>query len=100
MTNSCHQVIYCIALLGPLFTDGKLYDAYVSYANSTDDRKFVNFIVKPQLENRHGYKLFLDDKDILPNAGRGSSIAFNSFLRHSQVVLNLDYRKINGNWPD
>lgn len=52
-----------------LFTDGKLYDAYVSYANSPDDRKFVNFIMKPQLENRHGYKLFLDDKTILPNSG-------------------------------
>lgn len=52
--------------------DGKLYDAYVSHATAPDDRKFVHFIVKPQLENRYGYKLFLDEQTILPNAG-GSS---------------------------
>ncbi|KFP52269.1 Single Ig IL-1-related receptor, partial [Cathartes aura] len=36
--------------------DGKLYDAYVSHATTPDDRKFVHFIVKPQLENRYGYR--------------------------------------------
>uniref|UniRef100_A0A8C7AQ97 Single Ig and TIR domain containing n=1 Tax=Neovison vison TaxID=452646 RepID=A0A8C7AQ97_NEOVI len=35
--------------------DGKLYDAYVSYSDSPEDRKFVNFILKPQLERRRGY---------------------------------------------
>lgn len=25
--------------------------------------------MKPQLENRHGYKLFLDEQNILPNSG-------------------------------
>ncbi|NXC84856.1 SIGIR protein, partial [Cercotrichas coryphoeus] len=50
--------------------DGKLYDAYVSHATAPDDRKFVHFIMKPQLENRHGYKLFLDEQNILPNSGR------------------------------
>lgn len=49
--------------------DGKLYDAYVSYSDSPDDRKFVNFILKPQLERCRGYKLFLDDRDLLPRAG-------------------------------
>lgn len=53
-----------------LSPDGKLYDAYVSHATAPDDRKFVHFIVKPQLENRYGYKLFLDEQTILPNAGR------------------------------
>ncbi|EPQ03365.1 Single Ig IL-1-related receptor, partial [Myotis brandtii] len=48
--------------------DGKLYDAYVSYSDSPDDRKFVNFILKPQLERCRGYKLFLDDRDLLPRA--------------------------------
>lgn len=51
-------------------TDGKLYDAYVSHATAPDDRKFVHFIVKPQLENRYGYKLYLDEQNIMPNAGR------------------------------
>lgn len=53
-----------------LSPDGKLYDAYVSHATAPDDRKFVHFIVKPQLENRYGYKLFLDEQTILPNSGR------------------------------
>lgn len=72
--------------------DGKLYDAYVSYANSTDDRKFVNFIVKPQLENRHGYKLFLDDKDILPNSEPSADLIMNvSRCRRLIVVLSNAY---------
>ena len=53
----------------PLSADGKLYDAYISYSNSPEDRKFVNFILKPQLERHRGYKLFLDDRDLLPRAG-------------------------------
>lgn len=53
-----------------LSPDGKLYDAYVSHATAPDDRKFVHFIMKPQLENRYGYKLFLDEQTILPNSGR------------------------------
>lgn len=52
-----------------LSADGKLYDAYVSYSDSPEDRKFVNFILKPQLERRRGYKLFLDARDLLPRAG-------------------------------
>lgn len=53
----------------PPSADGKLYDAYVSYSDCPEDRKFVNFILKPQLERRRGYKLFLDDRDLLPHAG-------------------------------
>ncbi|XP_061465882.1 single Ig IL-1-related receptor isoform X2 [Rhineura floridana] len=72
--------------------DGKIYDAYVSYANSMDDRKFVNFIVKPQLENRHGYKLFLDDKDILPNSEPSADLIMNvSRCRRLIVVLSNAY---------
>ena len=56
----------------PLSADGKLYDAYISYSNSPEDRKFVNFILKPQLERHRGYKLFLDDRDLLPRAGTGA----------------------------
>lgn len=53
----------------PPSADGKLYDAYISYSDSPEDRKFVNFILKPQLERHRGYKLFLDDRDLLPRAG-------------------------------
>ncbi|XP_019375397.1 PREDICTED: single Ig IL-1-related receptor isoform X1 [Gavialis gangeticus] len=72
--------------------DGKLYDAYVSYMNSSDDRKFVNFIVKPQLENRYGYKLFLDDKTILPNSEPSADLIMNvSRCRRLIVVLSNAY---------
>ncbi|XP_048339436.1 single Ig IL-1-related receptor [Sphaerodactylus townsendi] len=72
--------------------DGKLYDAYVTYATSTDDKKFVNFILKPQLENRYGYKLFLDDKDILPNSEPSADLIMNvSRCRRLIVVLSNAY---------
>lgn len=60
----------------PPSADGKLYDAYVSYSDSPEDRKFVNFILKPQLERRRGYKLFLDDRDLLPRAGTAAPCPF------------------------
>ncbi|XP_068800644.1 single Ig IL-1-related receptor [Struthio camelus] len=72
--------------------DGKLYDAYVSHANAPDDKKFVHFIVKPQLENRHGYKLFLDDKTILPNSEPSADLIMNvSRCRRLIVVLSVAY---------
>lgn len=48
---------------------GKLYDVYISYVNNDYDRKFVNFILKPHLENKNGYKVHLNDNDILPGGG-------------------------------
>lgn len=69
--------------------DGKLYDAYVSYSDSPDDRKFVNFILKPQLERRGGYKLFLDDRDLLPRAEPSADLLVNlSRCRRLIVVLS------------
>lgn len=49
--------------------DGKLYDAYISYVNNDYDRKFINFILKPHLENKNGYKVHLNDNDVLPGGG-------------------------------
>ncbi|XP_072194847.1 single Ig IL-1-related receptor isoform X2 [Excalfactoria chinensis] len=72
--------------------DGKLYDAYVSHAASPDDRKFVHFIVKPQLENRYGYKLYLDERNILPNAEPSADLIMNvSRCRRLIVVLSVAY---------
>lgn len=51
-------------------SDGKLYDAYISFVNNDYDRKFVNFILKPHLENKNGYKVHLNDNDILPGGGK------------------------------
>ncbi|XP_027950018.1 single Ig IL-1-related receptor isoform X2 [Eumetopias jubatus] len=69
--------------------DGKLYDAYVSYSDSPEDRKFVNFILKPHLERRRGYKLFLDDRDLLPRAEPSADLLVNlSRCRRLIVVLS------------
>ncbi|XP_055987809.1 single Ig IL-1-related receptor [Sorex fumeus] len=69
--------------------DGKLYDAYISYSDSPEDRKFVNFILKPQLERRRGYKLFLDDRDLLPRAEPSADLLVNlSRCRRLVVVLS------------
>ncbi|XP_037374138.1 single Ig IL-1-related receptor isoform X2 [Talpa occidentalis] len=69
--------------------DGKLYDAYISYSDSPEDRKFVNFILKPQLERRRGYKLFLDDRDLLPRAEPSADLLVNlSRCRRLIVVLS------------
>uniref|UniRef100_A0A8C3DF46 Single Ig and TIR domain containing n=1 Tax=Corvus moneduloides TaxID=1196302 RepID=A0A8C3DF46_CORMO len=70
--------------------DGKLYDAYVSHATAPDDRKFVHFIVKPQLENRHGYKLFLDEPS-LPAEPSADLIMNVSRCRRLIVVLSVAY---------
>lgn len=59
-------VYFCLSV----FTDGKLYDAYISYVSNDYDRKFVNFILKPHLENKNGYKVHLNDNDILPGGGK------------------------------
>ncbi|KAJ7420774.1 Single Ig IL-1-related receptor [Willisornis vidua] len=72
--------------------DGKLYDAYVSHATTPDDRKFVHFIVKPQLENRYGYKLFLDEQNMLPNSEPSADLIMNiSRCRRLIVVLSVAY---------
>ncbi|NXG18619.1 SIGIR protein, partial [Grallaria varia] len=72
--------------------DGKLYDAYVSHAAAPDDRKFVHFIVKPQLENRYGYKLFLDEQNMLPNSEPSADLIMNiSRCRRLIVVLSVAY---------
>nr|XP_033784742.1 single Ig IL-1-related receptor isoform X3 [Geotrypetes seraphini] len=73
-------------------TDGKLFDAFVSYSSSTNDKKFANFILKPHLENRYGYKLYLDDKNILPSSEPSAELIMNiSRCRRLIVVLSLAY---------
>ncbi|XP_060694428.1 single Ig IL-1-related receptor [Hemiscyllium ocellatum] len=72
--------------------DGKLYDAYISYVSADDDRKFVNFILKPHLENKYGYKLHLDDCDILPGSEPSAELIMNiSRCRRLIVVLSKSY---------
>uniref|UniRef100_A0A3B1JD46 Single immunoglobulin and toll-interleukin 1 receptor (TIR) domain n=1 Tax=Astyanax mexicanus TaxID=7994 RepID=A0A3B1JD46_ASTMX len=72
--------------------DGKMYDAYISYINSENDRKFVNFILKPHLENKYGHKLLLNDTDILPGAEPSAEMLMDSSrCRRLIVVLSQPY---------
>ncbi|KAM9496628.1 single Ig IL-1-related receptor isoform 3-T3 [Clarias gariepinus] len=73
-------------------TNGKIYDAYISYINDENDHKFVNFILKPQLENKCGYKLLLNDTNILPGAEPSAELLMNiSRCRRLIVVLSQGY---------
>ncbi|XP_072529775.1 single Ig IL-1-related receptor [Salminus brasiliensis] len=72
--------------------DGKMYDAYISYINKENDRKFVNFILKPHLENKYGHKLLLNDTDILPGAEPSAELLMDSSrCRRLIVVLSQPY---------
>lgn len=80
-----HPLYLCVSAS----LDGKLYDAYISYVNNDYDRKFVNFILKPHLENKSGYKLHLNDNDILPGAGNITSreyVSINVFYIFVHVI--------------
>ncbi|XP_051975187.1 single Ig IL-1-related receptor-like [Xyrauchen texanus] len=72
--------------------DGKIYDAYISYVNNENDRKFVNFILKPHLENKYGHKLLLNDTNILPGSEPSAELLMNiSRCRRLIVVLSQSY---------
>ncbi|XP_051740176.1 single Ig IL-1-related receptor [Ctenopharyngodon idella] len=72
--------------------DGKMYDAYISYVNNENDRKFVNFILKPHLENKYSHKLLLNDTNILPGAEPSAELLMSiSHCRRLVVVLSQSY---------
>ncbi|XP_040184383.1 single Ig IL-1-related receptor [Rana temporaria] len=72
--------------------DGRLFDAYVSFCPSNIDTKFTNFILKPHLENRYGYKLHLDERNLLPNTEPSAELLMNvSRCRRLIVILSLAY---------
>ncbi|MEE6520367.1 hypothetical protein FKM82_018218, partial [Ascaphus truei] len=76
----------------PEINDGRLYDAYVSFCPSNIDTKFTNFILKPHLENRYGYKLHLDERNLLPNSDPSAELLMNaSRCRRLIVILSLGY---------
>ncbi|KAM4617954.1 single Ig IL-1-related receptor [Discoglossus pictus] len=76
----------------PEINDGRLFDAYVSFSSSNTDTKFTNFILKPHLENRYGYKLHLDERNLLPNTEPSAELLMNvSRCRRLIVILSLTY---------
>ncbi|XP_028304322.1 single Ig IL-1-related receptor [Gouania willdenowi] len=77
--------------------DGKLYDAYISYVNNYYDRKFVNFILKPHLENKNGYKVHLNENDILPGADPSAELLMN-VSRSRRLIVVLSYAYLQQDW--
>uniref|UniRef100_A0A3Q1JQZ0 Single immunoglobulin and toll-interleukin 1 receptor (TIR) domain n=1 Tax=Anabas testudineus TaxID=64144 RepID=A0A3Q1JQZ0_ANATE len=79
--------------------DGKLYDAYISYVNNDYDRKFVNFILKPHLENKNGYKVHLNDNDILPGGEPSAELLMNT-SRSRRLIVLLSHAYLEQDWCD
>ncbi|KAM9352567.1 single Ig IL-1-related receptor [Symphorus nematophorus] len=77
--------------------DGKLYDAYISYVNNDHDRKFVNFILKPHLENKNVYKLHLNDNDILPGSEPSAELLMNT-SRSRRLIVLLSHAYLEQDW--
>ncbi|KAM6937245.1 single Ig IL-1-related receptor [Xenentodon cancila] len=77
--------------------DGKLYDAYISYVNNDYDRKFVNFILKPHLENKNGYKVHLNDNDILPGSEPSAELLMN-MSRSRRLIVLLSHAYLEQDW--
>ncbi|XP_029289682.1 LOW QUALITY PROTEIN: single Ig IL-1-related receptor [Cottoperca gobio] len=77
--------------------DGKLYDAYISYVNNDHDRKFVNFILKPHLENINAYKVHLNDNDILPGSEPSAELIMN-ISRSRRLIVLLSYAYLEQDW--
>lgn len=77
--------------------DGKLYDAYISYVNNDHDRKFVNFILKPHLENKNAYKVHLNDNDILPGSEPSAELLMN-MSRSRRLIVLLSHAYLEQDW--
>uniref|UniRef100_A0A665UQQ9 Single immunoglobulin and toll-interleukin 1 receptor (TIR) domain n=2 Tax=Echeneis naucrates TaxID=173247 RepID=A0A665UQQ9_ECHNA len=77
--------------------DGKLYDAYISYVNNDYDRKFVSFILKPHLENKNGYKVHLNDNDILPGGEPSAELLMN-MSRSRRLIVLLSHAYLEQDW--
>ncbi|CAN9499399.1 unnamed protein product [Ophioblennius macclurei] len=77
--------------------DGKLYDAYISYVSNDYDRKFINFILKPHLENQHRYKVHLNDNEILPGAEPSADLIVN-MSRSRRLIVLLSYAYLEQDW--
>ncbi|CAG5957900.1 unnamed protein product, partial [Menidia menidia] len=77
--------------------DGRFYDAYISYVNNDYDRKFVNFILKPHLENKSGYKVHLNENDILPGGEPSAELLMN-MSRSRRLIVLLSYAYLEQDW--
>ncbi|KAG7463618.1 hypothetical protein MATL_G00178520 [Megalops atlanticus] len=71
-------------------TDGKLYDAYVSYLHSAAlcSSRFCLQVLPAVLEQQHGYKLFIRGRDDLPGEGVHDVIS-NAISRSRRLIIIL-----------
>lgn len=75
------------------FTDGKMYDAYVSYLHCHDmsassASTFALQVLPEVLENQLGYKMFISGRNELPGEGIATDLICNTkngdrFAKHS-----------------
>ncbi|CAJ1056520.1 single Ig IL-1-related receptor [Xyrichtys novacula] len=77
--------------------DGKLYDAYISYVNNDYDRKFLTFVLKPHLESKHGYKVHLNDNEILPGLEPSAELLMN-MSRSRRLIVLLSHAYLEQDW--
>ncbi|KAJ8409887.1 hypothetical protein AAFF_G00209280 [Aldrovandia affinis] len=71
-------------------TDGKLYDAYVSFLHwgalcSSRAKEFFFQVLPEVLEQRHGYRLFINGRDDLPGESANGVIA--DTVRNSRRIV-------------
>lgn len=71
----------------PVFStapDGKLYDAYVSFLHpdtlsSAETASFALHILPEELENQHGYSLYIRGRDDCPGEGQEQTLTWFTF---------------------
>ncbi|XP_024059984.2 interleukin-1 receptor-like 1 [Terrapene carolina triunguis] len=85
-------VLLCQQICKPYKTqdDGKIYDAYVIYPkNRTNEANFVEYfvhqILPDVLENKHGYKLCIYGRDMLP--GEDAANALEMRIQKSRRLI-------------
>ncbi|XP_077565563.1 single Ig IL-1-related receptor [Stigmatopora nigra] len=77
--------------------DGKMYDAYISYVNNDYDRKFINFILKPHLENRQSQKVHLNENEIMPGLEPSDEFLMN-ISRSRRLIVLLSHAYLEQEW--
>uniref|UniRef100_A0A8C3T1F8 Interleukin 1 receptor like 1 n=1 Tax=Chelydra serpentina TaxID=8475 RepID=A0A8C3T1F8_CHESE len=85
-----HETLMVTLQLKVPSKDGKIYDAYVIYPKKrTNEANFVEYfvhqILPDVLENKHGYKLCIYGRDMLP--GEDAASAFEMRLQKSRRLI-------------
>ncbi|KFP04164.1 Interleukin-18 receptor 1, partial [Calypte anna] len=95
--NTVFLMIAKKTIIGDLFSDGKEYDAFVSYLKdcvspSEEEREFALNILPMVLEENFGYKLCIFERDVCPGGAVVDDI--HSFIDKSRrliIILSQNY---------